>query len=55
MAIGHIVGVHIRDVLIVNGKVDLSNPQVIARLGYDEYAIIERIFKMSLPSDGQDM
>lgn len=52
MAIGHIVGVHIRDDLIVNGKVDLSSSQVIARLGYDEYTIIERIFKMSRPSDG---
>lgn len=43
---GHVVGVYIDDALIMDGKIDIAKLQPIARLGYDEYAVIESVFKM---------
>lgn len=46
---GHVVGVHIEDSVLVNGRVDIKKLSPIARLGYDEYAAIREIFKMKRP------
>ncbi len=43
---GHVVGIYIDDLIITAGKVDISKFKPIARLGYDEYAVIDRVFKM---------
>lgn len=45
---GRVVGVHIDDGMIENGKLDVSKVMPIARLGYAEYARIEAVFTMSL-------
>jgi len=34
------------DAKVCEGKIDVSKFKPIARLGYDEYAIIDNIFKM---------
>jgi flavin reductase (DIM6/NTAB) family NADH-FMN oxidoreductase RutF len=47
--IGTVVGVHIDDDLIVNGKVDVTRIKPIARLGYMDYAVVENIFSMQRP------
>jgi flavin reductase (DIM6/NTAB) family NADH-FMN oxidoreductase RutF len=46
---GRVVGVHIDDRMIVDGKVDVSRVCPIARLGYFEYARVDATFSMSLP------
>jgi flavin reductase (DIM6/NTAB) family NADH-FMN oxidoreductase RutF len=46
---GRVVGVHIDDRMIENGKVDVAKACPIARLGYSEYTRVEHVFSMSLP------
>jgi flavin reductase (DIM6/NTAB) family NADH-FMN oxidoreductase RutF len=47
--IGTVVGIHIDDDLIVDGKVDVARIKPIARLGYMDYAVVENIFSMQRP------
>ena len=46
MVLGSVVGIHIRDDVIVNGRVDVQRLQPIARLGYSNYAVIRETFSM---------
>ena len=48
---GHVVGVHIRDDLIVDGRVDVLKYIPVARLGYMDYTRVEKIFSMDRPDD----
>jgi len=47
--IGKVLGIHIDDSIIVDGKIDVTKIKPIARLGYADYAVIENIFKMQRP------
>lgn len=49
LVIGEVVGVHIDDDVIVDGKVDIRRLRPIARLGYQDYAVIEETFEMPRP------
>jgi flavin reductase (DIM6/NTAB) family NADH-FMN oxidoreductase RutF len=49
---GHVVGVYIDDRFIRNGRLDTAAMKPIARLGYDEYAVIDAVFKMTRPKGG---
>ncbi len=49
---GHVVGVHIDDRFIKNGRLDTAAMRPIARCGYDEYAMVETVFKMTRPRGG---
>jgi len=49
VVLGHVVGVHIDDRFIVDGKLDTAAMKPIARCGYDEYAVVERVFAMQRP------
>ena len=49
IVLGQVVGVHIDDAAIVDGKVDVTKLKPIARLGYGEYAVIEKVFELSRP------
>jgi flavin reductase (DIM6/NTAB) family NADH-FMN oxidoreductase RutF len=46
---GRVVGVHIDDRMIENGKLDVRKVTPIARLGYLEYARVEHVFVMQPP------
>jgi len=46
---GEVVGIHIDDGIIVNGRVDLSLIRPLARLGYAQYAVVDTIFRMLRP------
>ncbi len=46
LIIGHVVGIHIDDQCIKDGRVDAHSLDVIARLGYNQYARISDIFEM---------
>lgn len=43
---GHVVGMHIDDNVIIDGKVDLKRVNPISRLGYKDYATLGEIFQM---------
>ena len=49
MVFGQVVGVHIDDRFIVNGRLDTAAMKPIARCGYDEYAVVESVFSMQRP------
>ena len=47
MVMGTIVGIHIDEAVIRDGRVDVSLYQPVARLGYKEYAAIRDVFEMN--------
>ncbi len=49
MVIGRVVGIHIDDRFIKDGRVDTAAMQPIARLGYSEYAAVTEAFRMRRP------
>ncbi|RMD46749.1 MAG: flavin reductase family protein [Alphaproteobacteria bacterium] len=48
---GEVVGVHIRDEVIRDGRVDVAAMDVIGRLGYRDYVRVREIFEMARPDD----
>ncbi|TYO90752.1 flavin reductase family protein [Oceanicella actignis] len=49
---GEVVHIHIRDDMIVDGRFDLTRSRPLARCGYQDYAVIERLFQMRRPGQG---
>jgi len=49
---GQAIGVYIDDRFIKNGRLDTAAMKPIARCGYDEYAMVETVFKMTRPKGG---
>lgn len=47
--IGRVVGVYIDDRFITNGRVDTAAMKPIARMGYSEYATVEKAWSMRRP------
>ena len=48
--IGEVVGVHIDESLITDGKVDIRRARPIARLGYWDYCVVDEVFEMRRPA-----
>jgi flavin reductase (DIM6/NTAB) family NADH-FMN oxidoreductase RutF len=49
LVLGQVVGVHLDERLLKNGRFDAVAAQAIARCGYDEYTVIDRVFAISRP------
>jgi hypothetical protein len=51
---GQVVGVHIDERFIKNGRLDTAAVQPIARCGYSDYAVVDKVFAVARPvnSDG---
>jgi flavin reductase (DIM6/NTAB) family NADH-FMN oxidoreductase RutF len=47
---GQVVGVHIEDRFIRDGRLDTAAMRPIARCGYDEYAVVDGLFAMVRPT-----
>jgi len=47
---GQVVGIHIDDRFIRDGKLDTAAMKPIARCGYNEYAVVETLFAMTRPT-----
>lgn len=50
LTIGRILGVHVKQELIRDGKIDIMRSQPLARLGYLDYATCQDVFTMVRPS-----
>lgn len=51
LVLGQVVGIFIDDSVICDGKVDSERMKPIARLGYMDYAVVERVFALGrIPS-----
>lgn len=49
---GEVIGIHIDEGVIVDGRVDVGRYKPVARLGYSEYTVVEHVFSMRRPSAG---
>lgn len=49
VVIGSVVGIHIDDDAIVDGRVDVTRLRPIARLGYMDYAVVDSVFSLERP------
>ncbi|MGD9868870.1 MAG: flavin reductase family protein [Hyphomicrobiales bacterium] len=49
VVIGEVVGIHIDDAAIVEGRVDITALKPIARLGYMDYAVVDKVFAIRRP------
>jgi flavin reductase (DIM6/NTAB) family NADH-FMN oxidoreductase RutF len=49
VVIGEVIGIHIDDALISDGRVDQLALAQVARLGHDDYTSVEKIFSMKRP------
>ena len=49
MCIGRVVGVHIRDEFMTHGMVDIARIRPLARLGYQDYTVAEKVFPLTRP------
>ena len=50
--IGQVVGVHINDAFIRDGRFDTAAAQPLARCGYRDYATVTELFEALRPTDG---
>lgn len=48
---GEVVGVHMRDDCVVDGRFDVTRFQPLARLGYRDYARVDNLFELARPDD----
>ncbi|MCC7081460.1 MAG: flavin reductase family protein [Burkholderiales bacterium] len=49
MVIGLVLGIHIDETYVVDGRFDTARAQPIARLGYNDYAVVTEAFEMKRP------
>ncbi len=52
MVVGQVVGVHIDDAYLRNGRFDTAAAQPLARCGYRDYAAVTEMFEALRPTDG---
>ena len=50
LIVGRVIGIHIDDRFIADGRVDTAAMQPIARLGYSEYATVTEAWRMRRPA-----
>ncbi len=46
---GRVVAVHIADSALVNGRIDITTLRPIARMGYLDYCVVDKVFTMPPP------
>jgi len=47
---GQVIGVHIDESVLTDGKVDMAKLKPVARLGYMDYCMVEEVFAMPRPA-----
>ena len=50
LVLGCVVGIHLDGRFVREGRVDTAAMRPIARGGYDEYSVVERVFTMPRPA-----
>lgn len=51
LIVGQIVGVHIQDEYLVDGYFDMVKAQTVARCGYHDYTVVNRVFDLLRPDE----
>ena len=50
LVLGRVVGIHVDERFVRAGRIDSAAMRPIARGGYDEYSVVERVFSMPRPA-----
>jgi len=50
LVLGRVVGIYVDERFVSKGRVDSAAMRPIARGGYDEYSVVERVFSMPRPA-----
>ncbi len=48
---GEVIGVHLRDDCMVDGRFDVTRYQPLSRLGYRDYTVVREVFEIIRPDD----
>ena len=48
---GEVVGVHMRDDTLVNGRFDVTTYSPLSRMGYRDYTRVTEVFELTRPDD----
>jgi flavin reductase (DIM6/NTAB) family NADH-FMN oxidoreductase RutF len=51
VVIGRVVGIHIDERVLIEGRIDVGKTVPIARCGYYEYAAVREVFEMIIPGE----
>lgn len=51
MVLGEVVGVHLHDACMDNGRFDVTRYAPLARMGYRDYAVVRKVFELQRPDD----
>ncbi len=51
VVLGEVVGIHMRDDCIVDGKFDATVYQPLSRMGYRDYTVVRDVFELKRPDD----
>lgn len=51
VAFGEVMGVHLRDDCLKDGRFDTAGARLLARCGYRDYATVEEVFELARPDD----
>ena len=55
VVLGQVVGIHIEDRFIKNGRLDTAALQPIARCGYADYSVVDKVFSIVRPSQATEV
>ncbi|MDB5651930.1 MAG: flavin reductase family protein [Hyphomicrobiales bacterium] len=50
LVMGQVVGIHVDERYLVNGMLDIAAMQPIARCGYQDYAVVDKVFAVKRPA-----
>jgi flavin reductase (DIM6/NTAB) family NADH-FMN oxidoreductase RutF len=53
VVIGRVVGIHIDEGVLTDGKIDVAKTEPIARCGYYDYAVVRETFEMRIPGGNE--
>ena len=51
LVIGEVVGIHLRDDCLRDGRFDVTAYQPLARMGYRDYAVVREVFELKRPDE----
>lgn len=55
VVIGKVIGIHIDERVMTNGKIDIAKTEPIARCGYHDYMVVREVFEMKVPGESKAM
>ena len=52
ICVGRVIGIHIQDEVLTDGKIDIGRILPLARLGYQDYTVAEKVVQIIRPTKG---